>query len=122
MPLPPKEVVMPKRDIGERVRRVRQAKGFTQARLAETLGTRDTNVSNIERGIRGLTVQQLVRLCKALKIPSDEILGLKESRSNGHIHDRRFLLRLQQIDKLSKRQKQALLQTLDTFLKGAGVA
>ena len=55
---------------------------------------------------------------KALRVSSDEILGLKETDDHGLLKDRRFLRRLQRIEKLSKRDKQLLLGTLDKFLTG----
>jgi hypothetical protein len=58
---------------------------------------------------------------KALKASADEILGLHKTEEGGLLKDRRFLRRIQKVDKLSKRDKQALLKNLDMFLRGAGV-
>jgi hypothetical protein len=58
-------------------------------------------------------------LAKALRTSADEILGLKEGRENGKLHDRRFLRRLERIERLPSRAKQALLKTIDTYLAGA---
>jgi transcriptional regulator with XRE-family HTH domain len=94
---------------------------MSQVELAQALGTYQTVISAIERGVRGISLQHTVRLAKALKASPDEILG--ESRQEADLsRDRRFVRRLQKIDRLSKRQKQALLVTLDNFLKGAGVS
>ena len=60
-------------------------------------------------------------LAKALKTPSDQLLGLEDIKADGLLNDRRFLRRIQKIDKLSRREKDALLKNLDMFLKGAGV-
>jgi transcriptional regulator with XRE-family HTH domain len=93
---------------------------MTQVELAATLGTNQSYVSSVERADRGLTVQQLFRLCEALKISPNEILREpKTVKDNGAVSDRRFLRRLQKIDKLSKRQKENLLGTIDAFLKSA---
>jgi hypothetical protein len=56
-------------------------------------------------------------LAKALRSTSDELLGLKEFKDNGIIKDRRFLRRLEQVDRLPRRKKDALLTTIDAFLK-----
>jgi transcriptional regulator with XRE-family HTH domain len=121
MPTPPKHVVVSSKQIGERLRELRRQRGVSQVDLAEALGTYQTSISAIERGARGLTVQQLVKLASALDVSLDEIVGRSPLPKNGVLNDRRFLKRLQKIDKLSKRQKQTLLGTIDTFLKGAGV-
>jgi len=41
---------------------------------------------------------------------------------DGVLRDRRFLRRIQKIDKLSRRDKQAFLKNLDMFFRSAGVA
>ena len=121
MPRPPKTIVLSKKDIGERLRALRRQRAMSQVELAKALGTYQTVISAVERGVRGLSGQQVVRLAKALKTSPDQILG-QQQEEDRHVLDRRFIRRLDRIDKLSKRQKQVLLVTLDNFLKGAGVS
>lgn len=124
MPTPTKTEVLPKKEIGTRIRALRQQQRLTQADLAKILETHQTAVSQIEIGNRGLSLQQVVKLARALHVPLDEILGDAGAPSprNGRVKDRTLLRRLEKIEKLSKRQKQALFVTLDNFLKGAGVS
>jgi hypothetical protein len=70
---------------------------------------------------RGTTLhgELLVKLAGVLKVSTDEILGLGESRPSRAPRDRRLLRRLQDLDKLSKRDREALLRTLDAFLAKA---
>jgi transcriptional regulator with XRE-family HTH domain len=117
LPQPPKVVVLSKKEIGRRVRAARQVRGITQVELAKTLGTYQTVVSAIERGVRGLTIHQVARLASALGASLDELLGSSShAPSNGQLKDRRFLRRLQKIEQLPKRDQQALLRTIDAFL------
>jgi len=116
---PPKSVIVPKKDLGTRVRSLRQQRGITQVELAQALGLTQSNVSAIERGARGITIHQVVELARVLRASTDEILG--QSSQTGQkttlpIKDRRFLRRLQMIEQLPKRDQQALLRTLDAFL------
>jgi hypothetical protein len=69
-------------------------------------------------------ISALVKLARALHVPLDEILGDAGAPGprNGRVKDHTLLRRLEKIEKLSKRQKQALFVTLDNFLKGAGVS
>jgi len=111
-----------KKEIGQRLRDARRRRGMTQVELAAILGANQTYVSSVERADRGITIQQLFRLCNALKIsPTEIIREPKQLKNNGIIKDRRFLRRLQKLDKLSKRQKENLLGTIDAFLKSANV-
>jgi transcriptional regulator with XRE-family HTH domain len=108
--------------IGTRIRGLRHRRGLTQVELAGKLGMHQSLLSRYERGELRLHGALVASFAKALGVKTDDILGPKEPTDAGAAGDRRFMRRLQMIGKLSKRQKEALLQTLDTFLKGAGVA
>ena len=111
-----------KKAIGQKLKLARQSRGLTQAKLAQKLGTIQSNISDLERGARKPTLQQLVDLSRVLGVTIDEILlDATSEGGNGLIKDRRFLGRLHKIDQLSARDKQALLKNLDMFLKGAGI-
>jgi transcriptional regulator with XRE-family HTH domain len=115
-------IKLTKTGIGQRLRLARQSRGLTQAQLAKKLGTIQSNISDLERGARKPTLQQLVNLGRILDMSIDKILlDAEHQGGNGAIGDRRFIGRLHKIDKLSARDKQALLKNVDMFLKGAGV-
>lgn len=95
---------------------------MSQTKLAELLGITQSNVSGLERGVRSLTIHQVAKLASALGVSTDELLmgtSPNGAKRRDQIQDRRFIRRLRQIDVLSRRQKDALLLTLDTFLKAA---
>jgi transcriptional regulator with XRE-family HTH domain len=93
-----------------------------QVQLAEALGIDQSLISEYERGVVRVHGALLAGLAKTLRVSADEILGLRPQRSNGSLDlDPRFARRLQQIKRLPKRDKQALLRNIDNFLKGAGV-
>lgn len=105
-------------EIGRRVRALRLERNMTQARLGKVLGTTQTAVSEVERGNRGLTVQQLVKLSRALGASPDEILGTGNgSRDEGRPRDARLLRRLRQVEGLPEAQLQAVLKLLDGVLE-----
>lgn len=122
MSRPPKDSKLSKKDIGARVRSLRDARDMTQARLAQALGLTQSNVSAMERGDRGVTIHQAVKLAKILGVTVDELLtgtrvGVpKDARPR---YDKRFWRRLQQMEKLPKGDKQALVKTIDAFLSKA---
>jgi transcriptional regulator with XRE-family HTH domain len=53
-------------EIGNAVAEARRRNGFTQQGLARKLGTRQANISRIERGMQNLSLDFLVRLNNAL--------------------------------------------------------
>jgi transcriptional regulator with XRE-family HTH domain len=122
LPTPSKISVVSKKEIGQRLRTLRNASGSTQARLARILGTHRTGISQIEVGHRGLTVQQVVTLAKSLRVSTDDILARANGRVDGElVKDRHLPRRMQLIAKLPKAEKKALLQTIDAFLKSAHI-
>lgn len=118
LPQPTKEIVLSKAEIGGRVRALRQAMDMSQAKLAKAIGTHAPNVSMIERGLRGVSLQQVVKLSKALKVSPEEILGGKGSKRRRKTAppSPKLLRRLERIQSLPKPKQTALLDLLDAYL------
>jgi transcriptional regulator with XRE-family HTH domain len=124
VPRRPKTLIISKKEVGQRLRAIRLAQDMSQVKLAELLGITQSNVSGLERGVRSLTIHQVAKLAKALGVTTDELLlGVASNgqKSEAQIQDRRFLRRLKRIDAMSRRQKDALLVTIDNFLKASHV-
>jgi transcriptional regulator with XRE-family HTH domain len=105
--------------VGRRLRELRSRRGLTQTEIAEQLRIDQSLVSAYERGTVRLHGAIIAALAKTLRTTSDEILGLKKVQQDGVFSDRRFIRRLERVEKLPKRAKQALLKTIDTYLDGA---
>lgn len=60
--------------IGEQVRIVRERAGLTQEQLAEQIEVSPQYVSDLERGVVGISLTTLKRLCRATGAASDQIL------------------------------------------------
>ncbi len=58
-----------------RLRQARQAKGLSQAALAETVGTRQSQISRNENGRRLPDSETLCRLADALELTTDYLMG-----------------------------------------------
>lgn len=104
---------------GRRLREARKRRGLSQAKLASMVGITQTLVSDYEVARLRLHAALVVRFAQALRVSADELLGLKEPKQNGFLQDRRFIRRFQDIEKLSRSEKQTLLKTIDHFLRGA---
>jgi transcriptional regulator with XRE-family HTH domain len=59
--------------LGRNVRRQRDAKQFTQEKLAEKSGLDPTYISDIERGLRNPGIKNVAKLAKALGRTTAEI-------------------------------------------------
>ena len=105
---------------GSRVARLRREKGITQIEIAEKLGITQSVVSDYERDVLRLNGELIVQLTGILNVSADEILGLEKiTRREVAIKNRRLYRQLQDIDKLPKRDQQALFRTIDAFLAKA---
>jgi len=93
------------------------SRGVQQKALAAQLRMDQSVLSRYERGVLRLPSSLLARIADALKVSTDEILGLKATKSGAPVRDKRFLKRLQAIDTLPERQKDALLTTIDGLLR-----
>jgi len=114
----PNQLVVSKEEIGRRIRALRQQREKSQVELAAALEMTQSNLSAIERGARGVTVHQVVRIAKALGASTDEILlGANVPAPRKSLRHRRFMQRAQQIDLLSDAERRLVLDLLDGLLK-----
>jgi len=79
-------------------------------------------LSRYERGDQRLHGALLASFAKILQARPDEILGFEPIKGNGVSTDHRLVRRFQLIEKLARRDREVLLRSIDTFLKGAGVS
>lgn len=59
---------------------LRKKHGYTQAKLAEKLGTSQTMYARYERGANELPIHHLILLAKIYGVSTDQILGLEKDR------------------------------------------
>ena len=75
-----------KKELGEKIKRIRKKRGFTQEQLAEMIDISSRNLSNIEIGASFLKAETLEKLLIALNITTEELFA------NNHIKDEKELL------------------------------
>jgi UDP-N-acetylglucosamine 1-carboxyvinyltransferase len=64
--LPTAEQTAPLREVGALIRGARKGRGFTQAQLAERVGTSQSAINRIEQGGQNLSLEMLTRISTAL--------------------------------------------------------
>lgn len=71
-------------EIGARVKSARESRNITQEALAELIDVSPQYISDMERGVVGLSLQSLKRVCLHLGVSSDQLLfgRLPESRAD----------------------------------------
>jgi transcriptional regulator with XRE-family HTH domain len=106
--------------IGVRIARLRKAHGLTQIELAAQLGITQSLLSSYERDRLKLSAEMTVHFAQALKVSSDELLGMKAAKATGLEHlSLKLTRRLKGIEALPVQEQRALLKTIDKYLRDA---
>lgn len=106
--------------IGEHIARCRRDRGLTQKELAERLGVTQPVVSDYENDVIRIPADVVIQLAAILAVSADELLGITGSDTAKGIQNRRLNRRLLAIEKLDKRDQEALLRTIDAFVLKTG--
>jgi transcriptional regulator with XRE-family HTH domain len=64
----------PKKLVGMRIRELRVAKGISQEALADEAGVHRTYMGSVERGERNISLDNIVRIARALKVAPGALL------------------------------------------------
>ena len=102
-------------EIGARIQEIRLKRNMTQETLAEKAGIcNPQQMSNIERGLAGLSVPRLIDVCKVLKIEADFILF-------GHTDKSVETLLHEYITKITPDQLNNLIELVKVYAKSCGI-
>jgi transcriptional regulator with XRE-family HTH domain len=63
---------------GIAVRQLRLGRGLTQEGLAEAAGIHRTYIGDVERGLRNVSLMNIVRIARALSVESSTLLATME--------------------------------------------
>lgn len=106
--------------LGHRIARLRRDRGMTQVELAQKLAVSQPVVSDYENDVIRLPADVVSKIAAILGVSTDELLGHQSPAQNvGGLKNRRLYRRLQEIEKLPKRDQEALLRTIDAFVTKA---
>ncbi len=100
---------------GKKLKACREAKGFSQAKLAKNVGLHHSIIGRYERDEAKPTIDVVKRLANILDTTVGYLLGETEDRDL--LKDPAMLRRLNEIEKMDKEDKSHLLHVLDGFIK-----
>ena len=63
------------KQVGPRIRRQREFMGYTREQFAELIGVTPKFCSDIELGLKGMSIPTLLRIASVLKLSTDYILS-----------------------------------------------
>lgn len=118
----PKEEVALKKCFARRVKEIREQRGLSHRQLAELLKTDVMQVSRYERGIGLPSLETSVELARILHISMDELLlGDDAKGPDVPITDVRLLERFVKLQRVDKRDREAVIILIDGVLARRGV-
>ena len=92
-------------ELADRLRELRQERGWTQGRVAERLGVTPSVISAYENGIRQPSYEVLIKLARLYGVTSDYLLGISGRRTPDSQH-------LVSLDRLSPNCRQLVSQLI----------
>jgi transcriptional regulator with XRE-family HTH domain len=104
---------------GQRLVALRKARGLTQVQLARLAGTTQRAVSYYENEAGFPPAPAVIQLARALRITTDELLGLKTPKVD-HLNDdaesRRLWRRFRQMAALPDRDRRAVVRLINSLV------
>jgi len=107
---------------GERLAALRRAKGFTQVQLAEASSLTQRAISYYENHHGFPPAPALIALAKALRVSTDELLGVKASkavREEVDAEERRLWKKFQLVGDLPEKDQRAVLRLIHSLSASA---
>jgi len=101
---------------GERLFAIRQHLGFSQIQVAEIVGVSQQAYAGWERSTVALRPEDISKLAAALKVSSDELLGLKiePKRKGGPVGRARQIF--EQVSRLPRDRQQHVVRVVEELL------
>ena len=121
MPTPSKFQLKPlqinNENIGQRIARIRKAQGLNQSELAEKIGITRKLVTDYETGRTHMNDEMVVRFSLALKISTDQLLGIKRDQFEKSNLPLRYARRIRDIEKLPEIKRRMILKIIDDLIR-----
>jgi transcriptional regulator with XRE-family HTH domain len=102
---------------GARLAQLRKAAGYTQAELAQELGTSQRMIAYYESPEALPPSALLPQMAKMLGVTTDVLLGIAPMKKTLKPRNNRLHRRLQQVEQLDPAEKRQVLQLLDAFIE-----
>jgi len=108
--------------LGERIRKLRQERKWTQADLAERLGIQQKQISAYERGANYPSTEILIKLADTFDVSLDFIAFERNGQSEKVVlKDRELLEYFAKVDGFSDQDKNLLKEIMDLLIIKNGI-
>jgi len=101
---------------GERLARIRKARGYSQYDLADEIGISQRMVAYYEAQTERPPAHLIPKISEILDVTADQLLGILELKDKEGAKNSRLWRKLRQVEKLPPSDRRALLKMLDALL------
>jgi transcriptional regulator with XRE-family HTH domain len=103
--------------IKDRMKQLRQEKGWSQAQLGKKMGIHQKQISAYERGRNIPSTEVLIKLADIFDVSLDYLAFEAEGKPmKVNVKNKELLRRFEDIDKLNEKDQKTILEILDTFI------
>jgi transcriptional regulator with XRE-family HTH domain len=103
--------------LGDRIKQLRQQRGWSQAQLSKKLNVHQKQISGYERGIHSPSIELLIRMAELFNVSLDYIaFDNRQDKNIVPIADRELMQAVQLIDQLSAEDRATIKAVLNTFI------
>ncbi len=103
--------------IGQRIKRLRQDRSWSQAQLGQKLSVHQKQVSGYERDVHIPSTELLIRLAEAFDVSLDFLVSGSHGDSQRiDVADRELVRHMEAIDKLPESDRETVKAVLESFI------
>jgi transcriptional regulator with XRE-family HTH domain len=103
--------------IGDKIKQLRQERGWSQAQLANQLKIHQKQISGYERNLHEPKTDVVAKIARLFNITMDYlVLDERDNLPAVKIGDRELLQRLEEIDRLPEHDKGTIKEIIDAFI------
>jgi len=104
-------------NISEKIRKLRQEKGWSQTQLAKKLNTQSQNISRYERGVFTPSTEALAKFAEVFGVSVDYLLNDDAEDAGAYqIRDKQLQRYFEEVDKLSEEDKNLVKGLIESVL------
>ncbi len=113
----PRKAHKPDGDFGQRLARVRKARGLTQVQLAQAIGSTQRAISYYENNGGYPPTPVAVELARALGISTEELMGIQPIGDSGQsAEEQRLWKKFQQLLVLPEKDRRAVIRLVNSLV------
>ena len=107
----------PAEAFGPRLRRIREARGFSQGQLGQAIGASQRMIAYYESHAEKAPARHLTALAQILRVSVDELVGYRPVETPAGRANPRLWHRLRQVEALPPQDRKQVLHLIDTLVE-----